>query len=256
MKQKESYVRDTLVNVQRFLDANGAALASVNSSGARKALDDAIAALDGHAVAQAEHWIGSTGETEKQRSLRLAVRRQFLRPIVKVAAATMADVPELASLRLPPDRLVGAPFVDAANAIANAAAPYTATFVAAGLRPDFLDGLRALVQQIASSLGGRTDHVTKRRGSTIALGSGTAGGRRALQLLDAAIHQSVTDGQLLAEWDAVRRIPKKPGSPRSEATSVPPVPPVPTVPKAPESPAASAASAASKAPAPTSPPAV
>lgn len=226
MKQKESYVRDTLVNVQRFLDANAAALASVNSSGGRKALDDAIAALDGHAIAQAEHQIGSAGETKKQRSLRLTLRRQFLRPIAKVAAAMLADVPELSAVRLPPVNLVGAPFVDAANAIANAAAPYAATFVAAGLRPDFLDGLRALAQEIQSSLGGRTDHTAKRRGSTIALGSGAASGRRALHLLDAAIHQSVTDEQLLAEWNAVRRIPKKPGPARTPTTSetVPPAP--------------------------------
>ena len=232
MKQKDSYVRDTLVNVQRFLDANGAALASVNSSGGRKALNDAIEALDGHAIAQTEHQIGSTGETQKQRRLRLTLRRQFLRPIAKVAAATLADVPELASLRLPPVALRGAPLVDAANAIANAAAPYAATFVAAGLRPDFLDGLRALAQQIESSLGGRTDHTTKRRGSTIALGSGAASGRRALHLLDAAIHQSVTDEQLLAEWSAVRRIPKKPGPVRTAAAPLTspvtssPVPPV------------------------------
>ena len=220
MKQKQSYVRDTLVNVQRFLDANAAALASVNSSGARKALDDAIASLDGHAVAQAEHRIGSTGETSKQRSLRLALRRQFLRPIAKVAAATLGDVPELAALRLPPVRLVGAPLVDAANAMANAAAPYTATFVAAGLRPGFLDDLRAMLQQIGSSLDGRSDHSAKRRGSTIALGSGTAGGRRALHLLDAAIQQAVTDEQLLAEWNAVRRIPAKPGPVRTAVTPV------------------------------------
>ena len=232
MKQKDSYVRDTLVNVQRFLDANASALASVNSSGGRKALNDAIDALDGHAIAQTEHFIGSTGETQKQRSLRLALRRQFLRPIAKVAAAMLADVPELASLRLPPATLVGAPFVDAANAIANAAAPHTATFVAAGLRPDFLDGLRALAQQIDSSLGGRTDHTAKRRGSTIALGSGTANGRRALHLLDAAIHQSVTDEQLLAEWNAVRRIPKKPGPARTTTSSLtsPPVTAPPAVP--------------------------
>lgn len=215
MKQKQSSVRDTLVNVQRFLDANAAALESVNSSGGRKALDDAIAALNGHAVAQAEHQIGSIGETQKQQSLELTLRRQFLRPIAKVAAATLGDVPELGALRLPSITTVGAPLVAAANAMANAAAPYTATFVAAGLRPDFLDGLRALTQQIDSSLGGRSDHAAKRRGSTIALGSGTGNGRRALQLLDAAVHQSVTDEQLLAEWDAVKRIPKKPGPART-----------------------------------------
>jgi hypothetical protein len=215
MKRQESYVRDTLVNVQQFLDANAAALGPVNTSGARKALDDAVAALGDHAVAQGEHTIRSAGETNKQRSLRLSVRKQYLRPIAKVAAASLANVPEISALRLPSAKLVGSEFVDAANAMANAAEPHAAVFVAAGLRADFVDGLRAMAKAIETSLGGRTDHVIKRRGSTIALGSGAVSGRTALRLLDAVIEQQVPDNaQLLAEWKSVKRIPRKPGTTR------------------------------------------
>src|ERR1044072_1389862 len=105
MKQKEAYVRDTLVTVQQFLDANAAALGPVNTSGARKALDDAIAALDDHAVAQGAHTLRSAGETNKQRTLRLALRKQYLRPIAKVAAASLGNVPEISTLRMPPPNL-------------------------------------------------------------------------------------------------------------------------------------------------------
>ena len=221
MKRQESYVRDTLVNVQQFLDANAAALGPVNQSGARKALDDAIVALGDHAVAQGEHTIRSAGETHKQRSLRLALRKQYLRPVAKVAAASLSDVPEIATLRMPSRTLVGSEFVDAANAMANAAEPHAAMFIAAGLRPDFLDGLRAMTQAIEKSLGGRTDHVIKRRGSTIALGSGAVSGRTALRLLDAVIAQQIPDNaQLLAEWQAVKRIPRKSGMSRDEHAKV------------------------------------
>ena len=213
MKQKEAYVRDTLVNVQQFLDANAAALGPVNTSGARTALDDAITALDEHAVAQGEHRIRSTGETNRQRSLRRSLRKQYLRPIAQVAAASLGNAPEIASLRLPSDRLVGSKLVDAANAMANAAEPYLAVFIAAGLRADVLDGLRAMTQAMQISLGGRSDHVIKRRGSTIALSRGVASGRIALRLLDAVIEQQLPDNtQLLAEWKAVKRIRKKPGT--------------------------------------------
>jgi len=221
MKRQESSVRDTLVNVQQFLDANAAALGPVNTSGARKALDDAIAALDDHAVAQGEHTIRSAGETNKQRMLRLALRKQYLRPIAKVAAASLGNVPEISTLRMPSPNLVGSELVDAANAMANAAEPHAAVFIAAGLRPDFLDGLRAMTQAIQTSLGGRTDHVIKRRGSTIALGSGAVSGRTALRLLDAVIEQQVPDNvQLLAEWKAVKRIPRKSGTTRVTETIV------------------------------------
>ena len=213
MKQKEAYVRDTLVNVQQFLDANAAALGSVNTSGARKAVDDAVAILDENAVAQGEHRIRSTGETNKQRSLRRSLRKQYLRPIAKVAAASLGSVPEIASLRLPSDRLVGSELVDAANAMANAAEPHAEVFIEAGLRPDFLDGLRAMTQAMQTSLSGRADHVIRRRGSTIALRAGVASGRRALRLLDAVIEQQMPDNaQLLAEWKAVKRIRKKTGA--------------------------------------------
>jgi len=213
MKQKEAYVRDTLVNVQQFLDVNAAALGPVNTSGARTALDDAITALDEHAVAQGEHRIRSTGETNRQRSLRRSLRKQYLRPIAQVAAASLGNAPEIASLRLPSDRLVGSRLVDAANAMANAAEPYLAVFIAAGLRADVLDGLRAMTHAMQTSLGGRSDHVIKRRGSTIALSRGVASGRIALRLLDAVIEQQLPDNtQLLAEWKAVKRIRKKPGA--------------------------------------------
>jgi len=42
MKRQESSVRDTLVTVQQFLDANAAALGPVNTSGARKALEESL----------------------------------------------------------------------------------------------------------------------------------------------------------------------------------------------------------------------
>jgi len=226
VQTQQTYVRDTLVNAQRFLDANATALGPVNASGARKALDDAIAGLTDHSVSQGQHFIGSTGETSKQRALRLALRRQYLGPIARVAAARLGDVPEIATLRMPSKKLIGSALVDAANSMANAAAPYAATFTAAGLKPDFLDGLRAMAQQLETSLGGRTDHVTQRRGSTIALGSATSAGRAALQLLDAAIQQQVPgDAQLLAEWDKVKRIPRKPGPSRLPSTTAAATPP-------------------------------
>jgi hypothetical protein len=207
MRQRQAQIRDTLVRVQRFLDENAAALGGVNSSGARRALDDAAARLTEHSVAQREHIIGATGETRKQRVLRLALRNRHLRPIANVAAASLAGVPEIAALRLPSKDLRGSRLVTAADAMANAAAPYLATFTGAGLKPDFLDALRALTREFEASHGERSDHVIARRASTIGLGVETAGGRAALHLLDAAIQQQLpNDAQLLAEWKGVRRI--------------------------------------------------
>lgn len=220
MNQKDAYVRDTLVNVRQFLDTNAVTMGPVNGSGARRALDDALAALADSAVAQGEHRIRSTGETKKQRSLRRSLRKRYLRPIAEVAAASLSDVPEIATLRLPSDRFVGSDLVDAANAMANAAEPHIAVFIAAGLKRDFLDGLRAMTEAIRTSLGGRTEHLIKRRGATIALRRGAASGRTALRLLDAVIEQHLADNtQLLTEWKAVKRIRKKSGTAHAPTSS-------------------------------------
>jgi hypothetical protein len=209
VRRRQMHVRETLVRVQRFLDDNAALLGPVNSSGARKALDDAAEHLAAQAVAQGEHIIGSTGETERQRALRLALRTQCLRPIARVAAARLNEVPEFSALRLPSKDLGGSGLATAAHAMANAAAPYAQTFIDAGLKPDFLDALRDLADEIEASLGGRTRHEIARSASTIALRAETSRGRAALNLLDAAIQQHVPDdAQFLAEWSSARRIPR------------------------------------------------
>jgi hypothetical protein len=240
MKTSESLVRDALVNIQHFLDANSVALGPVNTSGARQDLDGAAAALSGHAVSQGEHTTASTGETRKERSIRVSIRRQYLRPIAQVAATRSADVPQLGTLRLPHGKLVGANFVDAANIVANNAEPYVAVLVAAGLKPDFLIGLRGKLQELEASRGGRVGHAQVRKSSTIALGVAARKGRKAIKALDGVIEQQIPDNaQLLAEWKSVKRVAKKPGPVQSAGvTSVTPpgvVPPVVIPPVAPTS---------------------
>ncbi len=217
MKYGEFLIRATCVRAQLFLDEHAGTMAAVNASGARKALDQVVQEFDGHAATQGEHLIGSTGETQKQRSIRLTIRRQYLKPIAKVAQAQLADVPEIATLRLPRPKLVGTQLVETANGIANAAEKHKDVFVNAGLTPDFLEGLRKLAQQLQESIDGRTSHVGKRMGATIAIGSVSVRARRVLRTLDGVVHQNVTDAGLLAEWDAVKRVAKKPGVARGAA---------------------------------------
>ena len=213
MNKTQGFVLKTLVTAQRFLDANASALGPVNATGARKALDDAIAAVGRHAISQVEHDIGSTGETKRQRGIRLSMHRRYLQPIAKIAAATLSQ-PEMATLRLPRFGIVGLELVQAATGIANAAEPHAAAFVAAGLPPNFLEGLRGEIHDLHASLGGRTDHATVRHSSTAALRAETRNARRVLQMLDAVMQLLVSDEELLDAWAIVRRIPRKPGPTR------------------------------------------
>ncbi len=52
MRVVDGNVQDTLRRAQGFMDKNGVVLGPINQSGARTELDDLVAELSGHAVAQ------------------------------------------------------------------------------------------------------------------------------------------------------------------------------------------------------------
>src|SRR5689334_14739509 len=81
----QELVLETLRRIQRFLDDNDALLGVVNQSSARKRLDETVAQIGSHAVAQVAGRRIAEGETAKQRTLRLALRSDHMRPVAVIA---------------------------------------------------------------------------------------------------------------------------------------------------------------------------
>src|SRR5437870_11664073 len=107
MRSKQGSVLETLRRTQGFLDAHAPLLDEVNKSSSRRKLDDVAAQLAAHAVNQDGGSRGSKGETAKQRTLRLALRFNHMRPIAAVAKERLRDVPEFEALQMPPSNVVG-----------------------------------------------------------------------------------------------------------------------------------------------------
>src|SRR5437773_12293323 len=101
MRSKQGSVLDTLQRSQEFLDAHVPLLDDVNTSSARRNLDEVAAQLAAHAVSQDGSTRGSKGETATQRTLRLALRLNHMRPIALVARQRLRDVSEFEALRTP-----------------------------------------------------------------------------------------------------------------------------------------------------------
>src|SRR6266550_1598364 len=133
MRSKQGSVLDTLQRSQEFLDAQVPLLDDVNTSSARRNLDEVAAQLAAHAVNQDGGSRGSKGETAKQRTLRLALRFNHMRPIAVVAKERLRDVPEFEALQMPRSNVVGQKLVAAAGGMADAAERHAEALIDGGV---------------------------------------------------------------------------------------------------------------------------
>jgi hypothetical protein len=75
--------------------------------------------------------------------------------------------------------------------MAEAAMPYTATFIAAGLPADFVPQLKSVVVQMVQSLSDRSLTHGKRKGATSSLKDGLTRGRKVVRVLDALVRKDL-----------------------------------------------------------------
>jgi hypothetical protein len=212
MRFRQTRVLITCRGTQGFLDDNSDLLAAVNRSGARRTLDNVVAQLSEHAVTQEVGTRMSKGETANQKALRVVLRFHHMKPIAEVARMRLRDVPNFIALKLPPSGSRGAALIAAAGGMADAAAPYVATFIDAGLEEDFLEQLRQAADAVRRSLDDRAQSVRKRAGATQGLRVEEKRGTGILRLLDALVIPKLgTNDRLIAEWKAARKIHAKPG---------------------------------------------
>jgi hypothetical protein len=135
MRSRQSFVLDTLRNVQGFLDDN-AQLVGPSMAASRRSLEDVVLQLTLHAVDQGGGEVASRAETARQRVLRKTLRTAHMRPIAEVARQKLRDVPEFAALEMPPASFGGSRLVAAASVMADAAALHAPVFNAVGLPDD------------------------------------------------------------------------------------------------------------------------
>ena len=164
MQSRYSQLLAELRRGQAFLDTNWNVFITVNSGGARVALNEVTVELAGQAQSQSKHRTGRTGERRSEHKLARALRRQHIRPIVKVAKLTMPGIAQLDALRVPPEGSNNTELVTAALAIGDVVAPHYAELVAAGLPGDFLVGLRTAADVLLGAIAVKGGHFRQQVG--------------------------------------------------------------------------------------------
>jgi hypothetical protein len=212
MQTAQGNMLQSLRTVQAFLEENADTLAGVVKTGARQKLQDAIGELSTHASEQTGSTLAAQGATQKQRALRLALVRDHMAPISRIARADLPYTPEIEPLRLPKGRPSTEKLAAAAYGMAKAATPFSEVFVAAGLHTDFIAQLEGAADAMIVSLSERSQSRGKRSGATTGLKAKLRAGRNIVQVLDAFVKSALKDDPaLLANWKTVKRVLKVTG---------------------------------------------
>lgn len=213
MRYEQNAVLDSLRRAQQFLDAHADALETVNPS-ARKQLERVAAQIADLSILQETGSRGARGETAKQRALLAALRRDHMAPIAVVAKLELRAMPEFVSLQMPQAGGSAERLLVAAYSMADAAARYSDVLIDNGLSATFADDLRDAAAAVSEAATGRNTYRLDRTGATAGLDAAQRRGRAILKILNALIARCIrNDAQLVAEWNAARKIGRKPGPP-------------------------------------------
>jgi hypothetical protein len=141
----------------------------------------------------------------------VALRRQLvgahLLPIALIARTTKPPLSGLEQLRRPRGKPTAQQLETAAHAMAEAATPYSETFIAAGMPEDFLDRLRRASDAMMDELRARAQERARHRVATEALRAGLASARRMVNVLDAFVRSACEhDNGVLAGWTTVTHV--------------------------------------------------
>jgi hypothetical protein len=205
-------VLDALQRAQGFLDENGTVLTGLDLTTARNRLDDVVASFTTHALNQDVGARGAKGETEKQRQLRITIRRDQMRPIAIIARQNLKSTPEFKALQMPRPSSHGPAFVASGTGMADAAMLHKDLLVGHGLQPTFLEDLKAGIAKYETSLSDRETHRNQRVGATKGLAVEERNGRTILKILDPQVMQAAgNDESLLRAWQSARLIRRRSG---------------------------------------------
>jgi len=209
MQTAQGNMLESLIRVRTFLNDNAETLASVVKGGTRIRLDETIAALTASLESQGSSNIAAKKATRAQYARRIALLKDHMSVVARIAQATLPNTPELAALRMPKGSPSLARLAAAAHEMANGAAAHAEVFVSAGLPADFVAGLKAAADAMLAARGERGTSTGRRAGATEALKAGLSAGRKTVRILDALVKTALKgEPGLVADWINVSRVRK------------------------------------------------
>ena len=152
------------------------------------------------------------GETARQRALRGALWDRHMVPISRIARRALGVPGMDVKFSLPPKRADNEAILDAARGMAQAAEAHAAMFVQQeGLPEEFVQQLRAAIDELAGTLGVRVESQRRRKTAGEAAAKLVQRGNASVDVLDAIVKPRLEGrSDLLAAWKSVKR-PIEPG---------------------------------------------
>jgi len=209
MRARDIRKFDMLRRVQGFLDDYAASLGVVNATGARKEFDQLVREMGINETAQAISTLDARGQTALQASLRRELVVRHMRPVARIAAVHLRDVPEFEALRPPQKDIKVAVLIQEAIAMAEAARLHEQVFVEYGCPADFVDALLAAAEAVRASIDARAESIMTRAGAREGISATASRAHLVLRVLDALVQIALAhDPKALAAWSSVKRIGK------------------------------------------------
>jgi hypothetical protein len=206
----------SLYAVDVFLDAHVHRLPATASAGMRDRFRHKLAELELYVQTQAGAPIIAEGLTQAKGAKREALLRDHLAPIARIAKLESANHPALAPVRMPRGAPGTSKLLAHAAGMANVAQDYADVFVAAGLRPTFIEELNGAIDDILTTVTARTEKRGARAGATRGLSASLMACSKYKAVLDAFIEREARgDSPLLENWRSVKRVGRLPRRPRT-----------------------------------------
>lgn len=172
----------------------------------RAAFDLVTSRLAALAERQDTHRTRATGERANERQLARALRRQHMRPIVKVARAMVPEAAQLAAVSLPRMKSNSTDLTLRARALADAVEPHTPLMHEGGLPLDFVARLNTAADALDDAVRQKGTHQKGRIGTTDGIYQMVTEARRRVAVMDALVRAQLSEEEpLVTEWQSVVR---------------------------------------------------
>ena len=234
MDFRQKYSLDAMRRAQGFLDTNTAVLGTVNSSGARAELDDAVAQPQRPSrQSRREQSCGARHDLAAWARSATRFDRRTCDRSRRSRRRALSTVPQFSALQAPrsEDRQSGAADLRGRGDGDGGGSSIRSTFTGLGLPPDFLTQLQAAVNAVQGAVDQHSRPITRYRGSAPRPGRARRSrrGRHAIDLLDSLVVPLLANNaQLLASWRNAKRVVNKPGVAAKGSTPTPAPTPTPT----------------------------
>lgn len=162
--------------------------------------------LEQHATEQDARARSMRIRTTAKRDLGKVLRKEYLRPIARLARSIFPDDAALQDgFRIPRSKDAEG-LLQAAGGIAERAAEHKERFTAKGLAPDFVERLRRATENYRSAIVARGLDQGRRSAASAGLIVELARGREVVRLIDDMLAPRLANQpELLAEWRSITR---------------------------------------------------